>query len=137
MAKTNKFTQDQVIAALVASKGMVYVAARRLQVTAKTIYHYVNRYPKVKEAMQEERGKMVDIGEMKLYENVVAGDQKAIEFLLLMLGRDRGYRSRQELSGIDGEPLTIRVRYAKEEGFDHYLPPVKPPKASKGRKTST
>ena len=47
MAK-QKYTQQQIIEALRETKGMVYLAAKRLGCEAQTIYNYRDRYPAVR-----------------------------------------------------------------------------------------
>ncbi len=44
MGTRQKFTQAQVIDALRETKGMVYLAAKRLGCKAQTIYNYRDRY---------------------------------------------------------------------------------------------
>lgn len=47
MGTRQKFTQAQVIDALRETKGMVYLAAKRLGCEAQTIYNYRDRYPAI------------------------------------------------------------------------------------------
>jgi len=66
MGAKQKFTQTEIIDALKATKGMVYLAADKLNCAPDTIYSYRDRYPAVKAAMECEDGKIDDIAEMKL-----------------------------------------------------------------------
>ena len=50
MAAKQKYTQQQIIEALRETKGMVYLAAKRLGCEAQTIYSYRDRYPAVRGA---------------------------------------------------------------------------------------
>ena len=54
MTARQKFTQAQVIDALRETKGMVYLAAKRLGCEAQTIYNYRDRYPAVRAEMEAE-----------------------------------------------------------------------------------
>lgn len=106
--RKGKFTEKDVIDALTASKGMVYVAARRLGCVANTIYNYAEKYPAVKEAMTQERGLMVDTAEIALYKAVQNGEPWAVSLTLKTIGKDRGYTERQEISGPDGSAIEIK-----------------------------
>lgn len=106
----DRYTKKEIIAALVASKGMVYVAARKLNCVAQTIYNYAEKYPEVKQVMQQERGLMVDIAEIALYKALQNGEPWAVSLTLKTIGKDRGYTERQEITGADGGPLDVVVK---------------------------
>lgn len=108
------FTADKVIQALQRTKGMVYLAAEALGCSAPTVYNYINRHPTVKAAFEAESGKILDIGEMKLYESVLNGEAWGITLLLKTKGKDRGYVERKELGNEDGKEFIIRVKYADD-----------------------
>jgi hypothetical protein len=107
--RKEKYTPKEMIDALTAAKGMVYVAARKLECSAQTVYTYAEKYPAVKEAMKQERGLMVDIAEIALYKAVQNGEPWAVSLTLKTIGKDRGYTERQEITGADGGPLNVRV----------------------------
>jgi hypothetical protein len=91
MPKKNRYTQAQVIAALQATRGMVYLAARHLQCDPGTIMNYCKRFPAVEQAKHDARGELLDVAEVKLWQAVRAGEHWAITFALRTVGRDRGY----------------------------------------------
>jgi hypothetical protein len=107
MGTRQKFTQAQVIAALRETKGMVYLAAKRLGCEAQTIYNYRDRYPAVRAEMEQQDGEVDDAAEMKLYQAIIAGEPWAVQFRLRTKGKGRGYveRVQQEVSGPDGGPI--------------------------------
>ena len=107
MAPRQKFTQAQVIAALRETKGMVYLAAKRLGCEAQTIYNYRDRYPAVRAEMEQQDGEVDDAAEMKLYQAIIAGEPWAVQFRLRTKGKGRGYveRVQQEVSGPNGGPI--------------------------------
>lgn len=113
-----KFTQQQVVAALNNSKGMVYVAARQLGCSANTIYNYAKRYPAVKETIEAERGLMVDTAELALWKAIQAGEGWAISLTLKTLGKQRGYVERSEVTGMEGAPLRVMVEYVDADTED-------------------
>jgi hypothetical protein len=116
MAK-EKYKAADLIQALRESKGMIYVAARRLQCSPNTIYNYAARYPTVQEAIDHERGLMVDTAELALWKAIQAGEGWAISLTLKTIGKDRGYVERQEHSGAGGG--AIEVKWSNDEPDDH------------------
>jgi len=120
--KKEKWTKEQIIAALKEAGGMVYVAARKLGCSARTIYNYRDRYVAVKEAISDERGHFVDTAELGLKRSVLAGNAWAIRFTLETLGKDRGYVKRVEVENdpIDWDqvPDAILDAYCEEELSD-------------------
>ena len=111
-------TAQQVIDALNETKGMVYLAAERLGCEAKTIYNYRDRYPAVRAAMEQQDGKINDVAEMKLYQALMAGEAWAVQFRLRMKARDRGYAERHEVTGADGNALTIKLSWGDNASPD-------------------
>jgi hypothetical protein len=107
MGTRQKFTQAQIIDALRETKGMVYLAAKRLGCEAQTIYNYRDRYPAVRAEMEQQDGEVDDAAEMKLYQAIIAGEPWAVQFRLRTKGKGRGYveRVQQEVSGPDGGPI--------------------------------
>ena len=109
MADKPHYTAAQVIAALQETKGMVFLAAKRLGCTPNTIKNYCERYPTVQAAKDAERGEMVDTAELKLWASIQAGEAWGIAYTLSRLGKDRGYVERTEQTGKDGAPLVTEV----------------------------
>lgn len=91
-----KCSQASVIAALQETKGTVYLAARRLGVSPVTVYSYVKRFKKVRQALKAARAEMLDVGELKLFQAVQNGEAWAVCFLLKTRGKKRGYVERHE-----------------------------------------
>lgn len=111
---SQKFKIEDVVLALQESKGLVYVAARRLGCSANTIYNYAKKHPVIQETIDQERGLMVDTAELALWRAIQDGEGWAIALVLKTLGKQRGYVERQELTGADGGALTVQaVDYRK------------------------
>lgn len=110
-----KYTAQQMIDALIASKGMVYVAARALGCTAQTVYNYIDRYPSVAEACKQERGMMVDTAELALWKALQAGEAWAVSLTLKTIGKDRGYVERQEVTGAEGDVIRVVLKHPGQE----------------------
>lgn len=114
MGTKQRYTQAQVISALRDTKGMVYLAAKKLGCEAQTIYNYRDRYPAVRAEMEQQDGEVDDAAEMKLYQAIIAGEPWAVQFRLRTKGKGRGYveRVQQEVSGPDGSVLQVVIKYA-------------------------
>ena len=83
--------------ALVASHGSISSAARRLGITRQTIYNALDRWPGLREIVEEERELLLDKAETALHKAVKRGERWAICFTLKTRGRARGYTERQEV----------------------------------------
>jgi hypothetical protein len=94
---TTQISDDVYVEALAASRGLVYAAAKRLGCSPQAIYKAAKRSPKVKAAIEEQRGLLVDMAELGLAKAITDGDMRAIIFTLKTLGKERGYVERGEL----------------------------------------
>jgi hypothetical protein len=111
MPGKQRFTAAQMITALQATKGMVYLAAKRLKCDPDTVLNYCKRYPSVEAAKNTQRGELIDLAEQKLFDSIKNGEAWGITLCLKTLGKDRGYVERQELTGEDGTGMVLRVVY--------------------------
>ena len=89
------------------SGGNISSIARRLGVTRATAYSYMSRWKTVEDAITDEREAMLDFTENQLFKQVQDGNITAIIFTLKTLGKNRGYVERREVTGKDGDPITI------------------------------
>jgi hypothetical protein len=96
-----RYTATQVAQALTETKGMLYIAAERLGCDPETIRNYCKRYPSVQAARDAQRGRMVDLAELKLWQSIQNGEAWGIAFCLKTLGKDRGYVEQQKLALTD------------------------------------
>ena len=111
-ANTNgngRYTVDQMIEALRATKGMVYLAAKRLGCSHTTVYTYLDRHPTVRRAKEAEDGNFGDMCELKLFDAANRGESWAVQFALRTKFKQRGYIERQEITGADGDPVAIKA----------------------------
>jgi hypothetical protein len=92
MTKLNKTNLTQ---ALRESKGAVSIAAKRLGVTPRAIYARLEKWPDVREVLEDVRSEVCDVAELKLYAMIndeTHKDQlKAIMYQLDTHGRSRGW----------------------------------------------
>ena len=112
MAGKQRFTPKQVADTLTETRGMVFLAAKKLGCSDDTIYNYAKRYKAVGDALRQQRGQFVDMAELKLWNAVNEGEAWAVQFALRTLGKERGYVERSEVTGKDGNEFVIKVVYA-------------------------
>jgi hypothetical protein len=120
MANKHRYSAAEVAQALIETKGMVYIAAQRLNCTVETIRLYCKRYPSVQAARDAQRGIMVDTAELKLWQSIQNGEAWGIALCLKTLGKDRGYIEQQKLALTDpsGEqPYAPKVTVAITEDY--------------------
>ena len=98
MSSRQRFTAGQVIEALQATHGIVYLAAKQLRCDPDTIMNYCKRYPTVEQAKHDARGALLDMAEAKLFLAVQRDEAWAITFCLKTIGRSRGYAERLDLN---------------------------------------
>jgi hypothetical protein len=100
-----RYSTAQIDAALHEARGMLWIAAKRLGCSPNTIKARVAQTAALRETLELERGLAGDTAELKLYQAVQNGEAWAIQFYLRTVGKDRGYVTRDELTGKDGAPL--------------------------------
>ncbi len=114
---SEKIPLKVVLKALEENRGMVYLAARSINCTAKTIYNYRAKHPEIQEMIDAQRGAFLDQTECALEEAVMRGEGWAVCFTLKCLGKDRGYVERSEFTGADGAPLFDPLAKALEKAY--------------------
>lgn len=107
MARPRKYTDEEMIDALKATRGMIYLAAERVGCEADTIYARAKVSPAVARCMKHERGKVVDFAEQKLFAGIKKGEQWAVTLALKTLGKDRGYVEKTEVEHSGATTLEI------------------------------
>jgi len=107
-----KFTIEQMCAAIRAAHGLKSVVAAKLGCNRITVDRYAARYPSVQQALADEREWIVDLAESKMVEAVQDREPWAVALILKTLGRSRGYGDSVELVVRQAETL------AKAYGLD-------------------
>src|SRR5262249_13598010 len=123
-----KYTPEQIVAALNETGGMRFLAARRLGCSVKTIDRAKKNHAAVREACEQKKGEMVDAAESALLRAVLAGEAWAVCFCLKTQAKDRGYVERQEVRQIPDEDLdaAIERELARVAGRGQAAPPGPP-----------
>lgn len=113
--KTPRYTKEQIATALTRTKGMITLAAQSLGCDPTTVRNYIARYPDLQTVLSDERERMTDVTELKLYEAIQNREGWAITLYLKTQGKQRGYVERQELTGANGGPIatTTQPDYSK------------------------
>ena len=93
------YTNKEIIDALEACKGLVYIAAARLKCDPKTVKKRIREVPEVAEAQRNAKGYLKDVTEAHIIKAIQAGEPWAIKFFAATQMRDRGYGERMELGG--------------------------------------
>jgi len=103
------FTPKQIIDALDGSMGFKSGAARILKCSVKTINNYINRFPEIKEHLEneiDERRK--DIVEGKILTGIQEGSVPLLIFYAKTQMKDRGYIERQQFD-VNQRSINVNV----------------------------
>lgn len=114
MARSEKFTAEQVIEAIRLSNGIISAAAKALGCNRATVAAYIERYPTIAAAHQEARETTLDIVENELMKQIKSGNITAIIFYLKTQGKHRGYVERQE-HDVKADVVATTYEDAREE----------------------
>ncbi len=76
--RKKKYTDKQILQAITNSKGLLYIAAKSLGCNACTLHDRANKNPVIREAIDNERGEILDWSEAKLVSAVKNGEAWAV-----------------------------------------------------------
>ena len=107
MAKGEHYSAQRVIAAIPGSGGIITTIAKRLGCNWYTVNRYIEKYPTVREAYEEEKATILDKAESNIIAAIHKGDLGVSRWYLSTIGRDRGYVERQEIAGVGNQPIVI------------------------------
>lgn len=108
---SQRYTMQQVADAIRKARGMLTVTADVLNCEPATVYRYIERYPQLRQVVNESRERMTDIAENALYRAIEDLQPWAVSMYLKSQGRSRGYgdQSQLEISGPGGGPIRLDV----------------------------
>lgn len=104
----SQYDKEQFLKAIQGSGGYVSLIADRVGCSIPTVYAWKDKEPEIEEAIKREKVRQVDFAEGKLQSLIKKENPTAIIFYLKTQGKDRGYVERQELTGMDGNPLSLK-----------------------------
>ena len=116
MAK-RKYTKTQVMTAIRGSGGVISAIAERLGCAWNTVQSYLEAYPDVMRAYQDEQERVDDLAESVLIKSMQDGDTSSARWWLERRRRDK-YATRQEVTGSDGAPVTVRLTWGDNANVD-------------------
>ena len=120
MAK-KRYSVKQIVHAIGKSRGLIFLAAQHLGCDPSTIHVRANGNPLIREAIETERGRVLDFAEVKLLEAVGRGEAWAVCFLLKTLGKSRGYVERQEIKAEAKIMITNNVEEITDEQLESLI----------------
>jgi hypothetical protein len=101
------YTAEQFIKAIPGTGGIITSIARKVGCEWNTAKVYIEKYPTVKQAYENECETMLDMAEAELYKAVKSGKDWAIKYTLATKGKNRGFTERNEITGKDGGAIII------------------------------
>ena len=114
MAKLNKKIFKN---ALSGSYGVQAVIAKKLNLSRSTITKFLNKHPNMKILCVQEREKIIDVAENRLFKAANNGDKWAIDKIISTIGKGRGYIETQEQSiEHKGDQIKIIIEEKKPDG---------------------
>jgi hypothetical protein len=124
MSGRRRFSQRAVIQAIQEARSIKTVAARRLGCARKTVTNYINRYPAVKAAYEDAREALVDTAEAAMLTRLDRKEWPVIHFVLVTLGKDRGYSERHEVQQVPQQLSFLDFEDSLQRAYgDDYVPP--------------
>lgn len=103
-----KFKAQEIIDALIDSRGIKAAAARKLQCDWNTIDRYCRKYATVEAARKQEQQELIDEAEASLVGKMRGGDNWAIN-KVLSLDPERGWVDKQQVTGDKGGPIEVNI----------------------------
>jgi len=113
--KNLKFTDEELEAALIECKGLISNTAKKLKVTWKGVKDRIDKDPeRFMTIVKAGREAVIDKAERTLESMMNSPDHRirleAAKFTLVTIGKNRGFTTRQEISGPEGSDLVLVLR---------------------------
>lgn len=105
MTRPIQIPTEEIIEALVDTKGNLSESAKRLGCSRRILYDRIAAEPKLRQVKEQERQKLLDLAENRLAEAIDRGEPFALCFYLKTQGKDRGYVEKSVLEIL--QPATL------------------------------
>ncbi len=105
-----RYTAGQFIAAIKGSGGVISAIADAVGCSWHTARKYIDQYPTVKEAWENERQRITDRARHNIIRAIGDGDLQMSKWWLQVMDPEFVERNKTELTGKDGEGLTIVIK---------------------------
>jgi len=102
-----RISNSETIEALRRNAGIIALAARDLGVTRQALEQRIKRSRVLTEVVRDVEESTLDIAEAGLKQAIAKGDAASIRFYLSTKGKRRGYTTRTEITGADGDPIDL------------------------------
>lgn len=112
-----KINQKKFKDAILDSGGIITTIANRIGVTRKAIYDWLVKNPEMKDYLEQETEKILDMAEISLFSQVKDKDLGATKYILSTKGKKRGYIERQELEH-SGNIGVTKINIVMPDGSD-------------------
>ena len=106
-----QYTAQDFIDAIPGTGGIVSAIARKVGCEWNTARKWIDNYPTVKQAYDNECESVLDLAETTVLRNIKEGDSADAKWYLTKKGKHRGYSDRVELTGADGGDLRIKLSW--------------------------
>lgn len=98
-------TLGRVERALRANFGIKLATAEALGVNRSTLWEFMEKHPELKEVVKEIEEGTLDLAETVISKSIKDGNVKTAQWYAERKGKDRGYSTRVETTGANGEPI--------------------------------
>lgn len=99
-----------IVAAILAFRGNYTRIAAVLGRSRRSVEQYIQYDPLLRELREDVRNSVLDEIEDGYMDEALHGDNRARQYFLSTLGKDRGYTIRNENTGKDGEPIHLQSK---------------------------
>lgn len=108
---TNHYKAQAFIDAMPGSAGIISTIAKRVGCAWHTAKKYIDTYPTVKCAYDDECERVLDIAESVVLGDMYNGEVQTAKWYLGMKGDSRGYKQKRQIehSGPDGKPIVHKI----------------------------
>ena len=107
--KGYRFTNQELIAALIRNKGLISRAANDLSVCATSVRNRIDKVPEVMETYNHYMESIVDDAIEQLRLEIQAGNPTLIQFALDRLGRHRGFSKQPDTVNVHGNVNQVNI----------------------------
>ena len=109
--KANGYKAQDFIERIPGSGGIISTIAKRVGCSWHTAKKYCTEYATVAQAYVDECEGITDLAESTVLKAIRDGDVSAAKWYLTTKAKDRGYAERREISGPDGGPVDVELRW--------------------------
>jgi len=103
--------------ALPGSYGVQSVIAKKLDLTRSAVTQFLNKRPSMRRLCEQEREKIIDVSENRLFSAANKGEKWAVDKILSTIGKGRGYiESTESQVEHKGEQIKVIIEEKKPDG---------------------